>query len=188
MTRPRRQVHLVIGFNNCGKSWYVEHELRPRLGLVAEQCLDILAVQQELWPDGVNPSTRQILRSYWVLRRRMLDRLRQYDTVVVEHTLLKRVRRAWFTGKLRQRYGADVQLVCHWFALDDFPRWFANYRHRCPATISKVSPAVSDEQFAEDRKHLERWYEAKARDLFDRGAAVFEPPAADEGFDELIRR
>lgn len=118
----------------------------------------------------------------------MFDRLRQYDTVVVEHTLLKRVRRAYFTGKLRQRSGAEVHIVCHWFALDDFSRWFANYRQRCPATISKVSSAISDEQFAEDRKHLERWYEVKDRELCEQGKAVFEPPVADEGFDELIRQ
>lgn len=164
--KKTKHVIFVIGFNALGKTYYIRNQLLPELGI---QCyIDILDIQKRLWTDFESPSPQQVFHSYWLFRRRILEALADHDTVVAEHTLLKRIRRAWYISKLRRHYGDAVRISCHYFVLDDFEKWCERYCQR------RKSPP-----------HDLEYFKGMARKDFEEAVRVFEPPDLTEGFDEV---
>jgi len=157
----------VIGFSCCGKSYLVNDKLKNMYNVSDASVCDILAVQKTLWEDWEDPSPEQILESYKVLENKMIEVLKTSDTVIVEHTLLKAMRRAQYLDRLLEEYGDEVEIICHYFPLRDFESWLKNYNQRTKMEEITESNDV-------------------ALHIFQQARQVFEIPRKDEGFDVII--
>jgi len=157
----------IIGFSCTGKSYLVNDKLKDMYNVSDAAVCDILSVQKKLWEDWEDPTTEQILQSYKVLEDKMIEELKASDIVIVEHTLLKERRREQYLDRLLEEFGDEVEIICHYFPLNDFESWIKNYNERTKMDEITESNDV-------------------ALHLYQKAQQVFEIPRRDEGFDKIV--
>ena len=91
-----KKIHFVLGPSGCGKTVFIKQH--PVLSALPRY--DILSYQTLL---NSSWTARSILESYVVHRRAWLNFIESHPTadVVVEHTLLRAVRRAYYLDKVK---------------------------------------------------------------------------------------
>lgn len=108
MDIQEKQVIFVMGMSGVGKSFYIKEQF-PHAHV-----LDLLDFQKALWADGELLSTERHLelvwQSYHDLRSAISKALAEHPIVIVEHTLLRAERRAFYLDVLKD---GEAKIIGH---------------------------------------------------------------------------
>ena len=95
---------IVMGPSCAGKSTYIQEHFEKSIPV-----FDLFIYQQNL-----PHSLHGIMESYQRCADDLCDALknRPTDDVILEHTLLKRIRRDWYMERIRQVYDGPIEIIC----------------------------------------------------------------------------
>lgn len=105
-----KKVIFVMGMSGTGKSTFIKKRFQDEI------VLDLLDFQKELWDDHENPTTELVLQSYENIKLEILKQIENHDTIVVEHTLLKTIRREPYIEALKDK---GIYIVGHYLDITE---------------------------------------------------------------------
>ena len=92
---------IVMGPSCAGKSTYIKEHF-PN-----EKVIDVFDFQDYRF---ATPET--VWQSYEDCAKALQDALKENENVVLEHTLLKAIRREWYIQKVREVSDCDIKVIC----------------------------------------------------------------------------
>lgn len=101
------QITFIMGIPGAGKSTYIKNTYDDENFIK----LDLLDYQQLLWEDWEMPTVELVFESYTNLLEGIENSIKYGKDIIVEHTLLKAIRRKIYLDALK-KYDVKLKIIC----------------------------------------------------------------------------